>query len=145
MELVIRVDMEKAQQSLAEIFKLIGDCRLTDEVKDEETAGTLTVVRNGKSLVVGTWEVEESEEQSKALDSASMEPSYRAAAMARYAQPNRIEVDRFATVSQADDGAYVQGWLHVSQAEVGGSGNMTLSKKPPQPAQSLRNLGTRAG
>jgi hypothetical protein len=140
MELVIRVDLEKAELPLAEIFKLIGDCRFTEEVQDDETAGTVKLVRNGKPVLVGRWEVEEAEERATPLDS-----SYRAAAAARYAQPDQIEVDRFATVSAADDGAYVQGWLHVPRADVVNGSETVFSKKPPQPVHPMRNLNARAG
>jgi hypothetical protein len=139
MELVIRVDLEKAQQTLPEIFKLIGDCRFTDEVRDEETAGAVKLLKNGKSLAVGRWELEEAEENATPLDS-----SYREAAVARYAQPDQIEVDRFATVSLVDDGAYVQGWLHVPRAEMANGGPAFMAKKPPQPAHPMRNSNTRA-
>jgi hypothetical protein len=139
MELVIRVDLEKAQQSLQEIFKLIGDCRFTDEVTEEETAGTVKLVRNGKALVVGRWEMEEAEERAHPLDS-----SYRAAANARYAHPNHIEVDRFATVSMADDGAYVQGWLHVPRADVADNSDGVALRKPPQPVHPLRSPNAKA-
>jgi hypothetical protein len=139
MELVIRVDLEKAPQPLAEIFKLIGDCRFTEEVKDEETSGAVTLVRNGKPVVVGRWEVEEAED---AAD--PQEVAYRAAAAARYAQPPRIEVDRFAKVSAADDGAYVQGWLHVPRADVVNGHEGVLGKKPPQSVVTMRKADAKA-
>jgi hypothetical protein len=140
MELVIRVDLDKAQQLLPEIFKLIGDCRSTDEVKEEATAGAIKLAKSNGSLVVGHWEVEEAEERPSPLDS-----SYRAAATARYLQPNQIEVDRFATVSLTDDGAYVQGWLHVPRTDVMSDSDSAISRKPPQSVSPARNQGLRSG
>lgn len=142
MELVIRVDMEKAQLTLPEIFKLIGDCRFTEEVKDEEAAGAVKLMSNGKPVVVGKWEVDEPEEDAAPADLSSLEPAYRAVAAARYAHPHAIEVDRFATVSAADDGAYVQGWLHVPRAEVVNTTDTAFAKKPPVSVHPLRKSTT---
>ena len=135
MELVIRVDLDKAQQSLPELFRLIGDCR----PGNEGTGGTAGVIKNDLSHVIGEWDIEETDQAPNPL-----ETSYRRAAVARYARPEQIEVDRFATVSLTDDGAFVQGWLHVPQADVAGL-DPSVSRKPPVSVMPVRNITRNAG
>lgn len=138
MELVVKVDLDKAKQPLAEIFRLIGNCRWAEEAGREATADSGGLIKDDRSNLIGKWEIEETEGRAHPLESA-----YRAAAMMRYVQPRQIEVDRFAAVSQADDGAYVQGWLFVPQSDV--EAGDTLGRKPPQSESSASNRGIKAG
>lgn len=143
MELVIRVDLDKAKQSLADVFNLIGNCRWTDEVQQDATAGAVVLNSDSGGLVVGEWNIEEAEGRPDPVES-----SYRAVASARYARPKQIEVDRFATVSLAGDGAYVQAWLYVPRADVaclGREPSMASSPKPPQSVIPMRKSATSAG
>ncbi|HWE84140.1 MAG TPA: hypothetical protein VG267_04305 [Terracidiphilus sp.] len=141
MQLVIRVELDKARQSLPEVFRLIGDCRRSDEIEEEATAGAAGLIKDDGSHVIGEWDIEEPEEPSHTLES-----SYRAVAAAKYVQPKQIEIDRFATVSLTDDGAYVQGWLFVPQADVAtASEEPAVSRKPPQSVVPMRNRGAQAG
>lgn len=141
MQLVIRVDLDKARQSLPEVFRLIGDCRRSDEIEEEAAAGAAGLIKDAGSHVIGEWDIEEPEELSRTLES-----SYRAVAAARYVQPKQIEVDRFATVSLTDDGAYVQGWLYVPQADIFSTSEApAISRKPPQSVIPIRNRGKQAG
>ena len=139
MELVIRVDLDKTQQSLPEIFKMIGDCRHSDEAGEDATSGALRLAGNNGS-VIGHWEIEEADERPDQLDSA-----YRAAATARYFHPHRIEIDRFATVSPTDNGAYVQGWLYVPRADVAAQAEVDVSRKLPKSVSALRDRSLQAG
>jgi hypothetical protein len=132
MQLVIKVDLDKTDLSLPEIFGLIGDCRWTDEVREEVPAGPIVVSQGNRSLTVGEWSIEEAEVRPDSLES-----SYRAVASARYARPGQIEVDRFATVSRTEDGAYVQGWLHVPRTDVASPGQQTTIASSPKPPQSV--------
>lgn len=132
MQLVIKVDLDKADLPLAEIFGMVGNCRWTDEVKEEAVAGAVVLNKDNRSLAVGEWSIEEAEARPDPLES-----SYRAMAIARYARPGQIEVDRFATVSRTDDGAYVQGWLHVPRTAVASPGQQTTITSSPKPPQSI--------
>src|ERR1700676_4977486 len=116
MQLVIRVDLDKARQPLPEIFRLIGSRASTEETMEDPVIDAAGRIEDNRSRVIGEWQIEEnSEEQERPHP---LEPAYRALATARYALPRQIEVDRFATVSMADDGAYVQGWMFVSLTDV---------------------------
>ena len=127
MQLVIRVDLDKAEQSLADVFKSIGDCRWTDEVQQGSTDGAVVLNKDDRPSIIGEWSLEETEATRHPLDSL-----FRAAATERYARPRQIEVDRFATVSLTDDGAYVEGWLYVPRAEVVSTAEeSSVLKKPP--------------
>lgn len=139
MQLVIRVDLDKAKQSLPEVFRLIGDCRQSDAIEEEATAGAAGLIEDAGAHVIGEWDIEE-EERPKALES-----SYRAVAAARYVRPKEIEIDRFATVSLTDDGAYVQGWLYVPQADlVSDDGKPAVFRKPPQSVVPIGNARKQA-
>jgi hypothetical protein len=141
MQLVIRVDLDKADRPLPEIFKLIGDCGATAEAEEGATAGSAMPIRDHRSVVIGEWDLEEAEDGRHPLESP-----YRAAATARYGQPGQIEVDRFATVSLTDDGAYVQGWLFVPQSDVAAETQESASmRKPPQSVYPGNNAGIKAG
>ena len=142
MHLVIRVDLDKSKQPLSEIFRLIGDCNCVDE-GEEAIAGTGAPIKDDRSQAIGEWEIEEAEELKHPRGSES---SYRAAAIERYARPRQIEVDRFATVSLTDDGAYVQGWLYVPRSDVESTGQETAaSRKPPQSIFPIENADRKAG
>lgn len=141
MQLVIRVDLDKATQSLAEVFRLIGDCRWTDEAKEEATAEAAGPIRDDRAHIIGEWEIEAAEEPPHPL-----EPSYRTVATARYARPRQIEVDRFAAVSLTNDGAYVQGWLYVPRTDVVASDHeFKIPSKPPQSVFPTRSAGAKTG
>lgn len=141
MQLVIRVDLEKTKQSLPEIFRLIGDCCGPDAIESGTTAGDAGLIRDASASVIGEWDVEEPKERPSALES-----SYRTLAAAKYARPQQVEVDRFATVSLTEDGAYVQGWLYVPKADVAPAGEEpAVSRKPPQTVVPIRNGERRAG
>jgi hypothetical protein len=131
MQLVIRVDLDKANLSLPEIFKLVSDCSEHDEAREEPALGAEGVIRDNRSHAIGEWAIEEEEHDHP----NPLESPYRAAAIARYVRPGQIEVDRFASVSPADNGAYVQGWLFVPQAALG---SVTTEAMPPRkPPQSI--------
>ena len=137
MQLVIRVDLDKTNQPLPEVFKLIANCASTDEAE----AGIATPIRDNRSTVIGEWDIEETENVRHPLESR-----YRAAAVARYARAGQIEIDRFATVSQAADGAYVQGWLFVPSSDVSTTTHdSAIPRKPPQSISSARNENRNAG
>jgi len=141
MQLVIRVDLDKARQSLPEIFRLIGDCCPPDAIEEQAAADSAGLIQDASSRVIGEWDIEEPEEHTNALES-----SYRAVAAARYAQPKQVEIDRFATVSLTDEGAYVQGWLYVSQSDIANANEEpAVSRKPPQSVVPIRNAEKRAG
>jgi len=141
MQLVIRVDLDKAKQSLPEIFRLIGDRRWVDEANAEAATGAAGVIKDSRSHAIGEWNIEEAENPPHPLES-----SYRAAATARYFRSRQIEVDRFATVSLTDDGAYVQGWLYVPQSDVESSGQEpSFSRKPPRSVFPIRSAEATAG
>jgi hypothetical protein len=142
MQLVIRVDLEKAKQPLPEIFRLIGSHARTEEAMETSMTDAAGRIQDNRSRVIGEWEVEEnSEEENRPHPLA---PAYRSAATARYALPGQIEVDRFATVSMADDGAYVQGWLFVPQTEVESRDETLPPAKPPQSVLSVRTADSKA-
>jgi hypothetical protein len=144
MELVIRVDLDRAKQPLTEIFKLIGSRLRMEQTLDDPRVGATGRIEDSRSNVIGEWEVEETPETKNRPH--SLEPAYRAAAMARYALPRQIEVDRFATVSMSSDGAYIQGWLFVPRDEVIASDiEATPPAKPPQSAFPFRREETKAG
>jgi hypothetical protein len=131
MQLVIKVDLDKARLSLPEIFKLVGDCREQDEAMEEPALGAEGVIRDNRSHTIGEWAIEEEEQDHP----NPLESPYRAAAIARYVRPGQIEVDRFASVSPAENGAYVQGWLFVPQAAIN---SVTTEAMPPRkPPQSI--------
>jgi hypothetical protein len=140
MHLVIKVDLDKTKQSLPEIFGLIANCGCADAT-EEATAGIGAPIKDDRSQVIGEWEIEDSDEPKRTL---GPESSYRAAAMARYARTRQIEVDRFATVSLTDDGAYVQGWLFVPREDVASSGQ-EISRKPPQSVTPIDNSDRKTG
>ena len=139
MQLVIRVDLDKAKQPLPEIFRLIGACCRLDQIEEAATAGAAGVIQDAASRVIGEWDVEAAEESPNALES-----SYRAEAVSRYVRPKQIEVDRFAAVSLTDDGAYVQGWLYVPRAEVVPGEELAVSRKPPQSVVPITNARKQA-
>lgn len=141
MQLVIKVDLDKARQSLAEVFRLIGNTRWAEDAAKGPTADAGGLIKDERSNAIGKWEVEETEGRAHPLESA-----YRAAAMMKYVQPKQIEVDRFAAVSQADGGAYVQGWLFVPRADVEAAApEPTMGRKPPQSEGSAGARGIKAG
>ncbi|UWZ83088.1 hypothetical protein [Occallatibacter riparius] len=141
MQLVIKVDLDKTQLSLPEIFKLIGDCAAREEVREEPQFGGEGLIRDSRSHAIGEWAIEDEETERP----NPLESPYRAAAIARYVRPGQIEVDRFASVSTADNGAFVQGWLFVPQSEIGSSGADALPpRKPPQSINSTPTAGRRA-
>ena len=144
MELVIRVDLDKAKQPLPEIFRLIASRLRMEQALEDPMVGSSGRIEDDRSHVIGEWEIEEtSETRDRPL---SLEPAYRAAAIARYAVPRQIEVDRFATVSMSNDGAYIQGWLFVPRTEVLlGDVEAAPPAKPPQSAFSFRREETKAG
>jgi len=140
-QLVIRVDLDKASQPLPEIFKLIGGHALAEEAKEDQVVNSAGRIEDNRSRVIGEWEVEETDSE---VRQHALEPAFRAAATARYASAGQIEVDRFATVSMADDGAYVQGWLFVPQAAVKDPVEATSLKKAPQSVFPIRSTGSKA-
>ncbi len=142
MQLVIRVDLDKAKQPLKEIFRLIGTRTWTEDAMNplNDAAGC---IEDNRSRAIGEWEIEENfeaENRTHPLDHA-----YRSAATARYASSKQIEVDRFATVSVANDGAYVQGWLFVPRTEVESRNEAAPPAKPPQSVFPFRGSGVKAG
>lgn len=140
MQLVIRVDLEKSKQSLPEIFQLIGSCGCAEDTAEEATGGS---IKDARSQVIGEWEIEEVEDLRRP---SGAESSYRAAAAARYAQPRQIEVDRFATVSLTQDGAYVQGWLYVPRTDIVSDGQESaVLRKPPQSVLPIEKSDRKAG
>ena len=141
MQLVIRVDLDKAKQPLPEIFRLIGSRSYAEEAVEDPGITTAGRIEDNRSRVIGEWEIEEAVREDR---QHSLEPAFRAAATARYASPGQIEVDRFATVSMADDGAYVQGWLFVPQAAVKDPIEATSLKKAPQSVSPIRSAGSKA-
>jgi hypothetical protein len=144
MELVIRVDLDKAKQPLPEIFRLIGSRLRMEQALEDPMPGLTGRIEDNISHVIGEWEIEEAAETKGRPH--SLEPAYRAAAVARYVVPRQIEVDRFATVSMANEGAYIQGWLFVPQAEVLHCGEeATPPAKPPQSVLPIRREETKAG
>jgi hypothetical protein len=131
MQLVIKVDLDKAKLSLPEIFKLLGDCAEREEVREEPQFGGEGLIRDSRSHAIGEWAVEDQESDLP----NPLESPYRAAAIARYARTGQIEVDRFASVSTADNGAFVQGWLFVPHAALN---SVTTEAMPPRkPPQSI--------
>ena len=130
MQLVIKVDLDKAKQPLAEIFKLIGECDGTHAVEHEATEGAVMLHHDA----IGTWSIDEA-----AAGPHPMESAFRAAASARYSRPGEIEVDRFASVSLTQDGAYVQGWLFVPREEAAAGGEQSAA--PRKPPQSVMTFG----
>jgi hypothetical protein len=142
MQLVIRVDLDKAKKPLPEVFGLIGNCRWQEEVREESGVGDSAPIQDDRSQRIGDWEIEGEEEAGpQPLDSR-----YRSAAMNMYARPGQIEVDRFAPVSAAADGAYVQGWLFVPESELGStSADAIPPRKPPQSISSMRESERKAG
>jgi hypothetical protein len=143
MQLVIRVDLDKAKQPLTEIFRLIGSHALAEDAMEDPVLDAAGRIEDKRSRVIGEWEIEENSEQEGRPH--PLEPAYRAAARARYGSPRKIEVDRFATVSQADGGAYVQGWLFVPQTAVVSRDETAPPAKPPQSVFPIRSAGTKAG
>jgi hypothetical protein len=142
MQLVIKVDLDKAKLSLPEIFKLVGDCRWRHEVREEPLLGAEGPVHDEQSRAIGEWEIEDVEKDRP----HPLESPYRAAAIAKYARPGQIEVDRFASVSAAENGAYVQGWLFVPQTEIGsGASEAVPPRKPPQSATSATDASRKVG
>ncbi|HEY2861048.1 MAG TPA: hypothetical protein VGJ21_21745 [Terracidiphilus sp.] len=143
MQLVIRVDLDTSKQSLPEIFRLIANCDCASEGREEAAPGSSGSILDHRAQIIGEWEIEEAEDTKRPVASES---SYRAAAIARYAQPSQIEVDRFATVSLTHDGAYVQGWLHVPQTDiVSGDHEQAPSRKPPQSVLPIDKADRRVG
>jgi hypothetical protein len=143
MHLVIRVDLDKARQPLPEIFRLIGNRASTEETMEEPVIDAAGRIEDNRSRVIGEWEIEESSDGGDRPH--PLEPAYRAAATARYASPRQIEVDRFATVSMANDGAYVQGWLFVPLTEVASQDEAAPPAKSPQSVFPICRTGTKAG
>jgi hypothetical protein len=144
MELLIRVDLDKAKQPLPEIFRLIASRLRMELALEDPMVGATGRIEDNKSHVIGEWEIEETSETKDGPQ--SQETSYRAAAIARYVVPRQIEVDRFATVSMSNDGAYVQGWLFVPRNDVlSGEIEATPPAKPPQSAFPFRREETKAG
>lgn len=144
MELVIRVDLNKAKQPLPEIFRLIAARLRMEQAIEDPKASTSGRIEDNRSHVIGEWEIEDSSETKDPPH--SLEPAFRAAAIARYVVPRQIEVDRFATVSMSNDGAYIQGWLFVPRSEVLlGDIEAAPPAKPPQSAIPFRREETRAG
>jgi hypothetical protein len=141
MQLVIRVDLDKTNQPLPEIFRLIGSRAHTQETSDVPGVDSAGRIEDNRSRVIGEWEIEETGREER---QHPLEPAFRAAATERYASPGQIEVDRFATVSMADDGAYVQGWLFVPQTAVKGEVESSPPKKVPQSVFPIRSAGTKA-
>lgn len=141
MQLVIRVDLDKTERSLPEVFGLIGNCQGHEEVREEAELGATAPIQDG-SQRIGEWEIEEEEKGGpRPLDSR-----YRSAAMSKYVRPGEIEVDRFAPVSAAEDGAYVQAWLFVPESEVGSpTVDAIPARKPPQSISSMRDSERKAG
>jgi hypothetical protein len=140
MQLVIRVDLDKAKQPLPEIFRLIG--ALAEHSMEDSLLDAAGRIEDKRSRLIGEWQIEETEKDDRRH---LLEPAFRAAARARYTSPGQIEVDRFATVSMADDGAFVQGWLFVPQTEVVSRNETAPPAKPPQSAFPIRSAGTKAG
>jgi hypothetical protein len=144
MELVIRVDLDKAKQPLPEIFRLIASHLRMEQALEDPTVGSAGRIEDNRSHVIGEWEIEDTSEIKGR--SHSLEPAYRAAAIARYVEPGQIEVDRFATVSMSNDGAYIQGWLFVPRAEIlFGEIEAAPPAKPPQSTIPFRREETKAG
>jgi len=141
MHLVIRVDLDKAKQPLPEIFRLIGSRAYAEETVRGPGIDSAGQIEDNRSHVIGEWEIEEADREDR---QHPLEPAFRAAATERYASPGQIEVDRFATVSMADDGAYVQGWLFVPQTAVKDSDETAPPKKAPQSVFPIRNAGSKA-
>jgi hypothetical protein len=142
MQLVIRVDLDKAKRSLPDIFGLIGNCRFQDEVREEAALGAAASILDDRSHAIGEWEIEDDEKDAP----QPLDPLYRSTAIAKYARPGQIEVDRFAPVSAAEDGAYVQGWLFVPETEIAGPvAGAIPPRKPPQSVSSTHNADRRAG
>jgi hypothetical protein len=142
MQLVIKVDLDKTQLSLPEIFKLVGECAAREEVREEPQFGGEGLIRDSRSHAIGEWAIEDEEiERPNPLESP-----YRAAAIARYVRPGQIEVDRFASVSAADNGAFVQGWLFVPHAALNSVTTESMPpRKPPQSASPAPQEGRRIG
>ena len=147
MQLVIKVDLDKTKLSLPEIFKLLANSSEPSiepsnetgiepslehaEVREEAAVATEGVIRDDRSRAIGEWAIEDDEQDRL----NPLESPYRAAAIARYVRPGQIEVDRFASVSAAENGAYVQGWLFVPQAAIN---SVTTEAMPPRkPPQSI--------
>ena len=143
MQLVIRVDLDKAKQPLPEIFRLIGNGASSEETMRDPVVDATGRIQDNRSRVIGEWEIEEDPETENG--SHPLESAFRAAATARYASPRQIEVDRFATVSMANDGAYVQGWLFVPRADLAPRDETAPPAKPPQSVIPMRSAGTKAG
>lgn len=141
MQLIIKVDLDTAKQSLSEIFRLIGNCRWADEGNGQVELGAMGPVRDDRSNVIGEWIVDEADECPHAVESA-----YREAAIAKYVRPGQIEIDRFAPVSVAKDGAYVQGWLFVPQTRAQLSNAVSAPPaKPPQSVSPIHPMERKAG
>ncbi len=142
MQLVIRVDLDKAKEQLPEIFRLIGDCAGTEETMEEPVIDASGRIFDKRSRIIGEWEITENSEREDRPH--PLEPAYRAVARAQYALPGKIEVDRFARVSMTDDGGYVQGWLFIPRNAVTGSAEVASAKKPPQSVFPIRGAETKA-
>jgi hypothetical protein len=142
MQLVIRVDLEKAKRPLPEIFGLIGNCRWQEEAREEAALGASAPIQDDRSHRIGEWEIEDDEQESP----QPLDARYRAAAIEKYVRPGQIEVDRFAAVSTTSAGAYVQGWLFVPESEVGTPTDEVIPpKKLPLSISSIVNRDRRAG
>jgi hypothetical protein len=85
MQLIIKVDLDKAKLSLPEIFKLVAECSERDEVREEPQFGWEGLIRDSRSHVIGEWTVEDEERELP----NPLESPYRAAAIARYGRPGR--------------------------------------------------------
>jgi hypothetical protein len=142
MQLVIKVDLDKAKLALPEIFKLVGDCRWRHEVREEPMLGAEGAIHDEQSRAIGEWAIEDVEKDRP----HPLETPYRAAAIAKYSRPGQIEVDRFASVSAAENGAYVQGWLFIPQTEIGSSASESVPpRKPPQSIPSGSDANRKLG
>ena len=138
MQLIISIDLEKAKLSLAEVFSLLADQGSATEVDDAAVAGAGGPINDLHDQVIGSWQVEETEERPQPQASR-----YRAAAQARYGRRGQIEVDRFALVSGAEGGAYVQGWLFVPEEEV--RAQVSTAMPPAKPPQSVLPMRKKTG
>ena len=132
MQFVIRVDLDQGVPSLNEILEVALKSGWNDDTLRFPETGNAGDLEDVTSRVTGTWEIEEGSTADYSLHPLTRD--YRQAATARYGKPGEVEVNRFAPVSIADDGAFVQGWLFVPEAEVRSDGrDMTHSpSKPPR-------------
>ena len=131
MQIVIRLDLEESSPSLHEILKSAFSSGLTYETLRHPEFGASGEIKNKASRLIGSWEIEDS--VSSEYSPNPRVQDYRQAAVARYARPREIEVDRFASVSVEEDGAFVQGWLFVPQADLNSSDATSRpASKPPQ-------------